>query len=97
MKLDVLIGFLVDLIKRFIKPTPRFFKILQFVSAVIFALFGLPGVINELCDGMGICIALPAWWDGLYSKATGVASILSIIITQLTVTEGAKKDLILRE
>jgi succinate dehydrogenase hydrophobic anchor subunit len=93
MKVDVLIGFVVDLIKRFIKPTPQFFKILQFLSAAIFALFGLQGVIHELCTSMGICISLPEWWDSLYSKATGIASILSMLIAQLTVTTDAKKDL----
>jgi hypothetical protein len=93
MKGEVLIGFVVDLIKRFVKPTPQFFKILQFLSGIIFALFGLQGVIHELCDGMGICITLPEWWEGLYSKATGVASVLSILIAQLTVPTDAKENL----
>lgn len=97
MKLEVLIGFLADFIKRFIKPTPTFFKITQVISAVIFAIYGLPGVIETACTDMGLCIPLPEWWSGLYSKVTGVASVLTILIAQLTTTTTGKEDLDLKD
>jgi hypothetical protein len=97
MKVDVLIGFVVDLIKRFIKPTPQFFKVLQFLGAVIFAVTGLPALIESLCSNVGVCIPLPEWWEGLYSKAISWASILSVLIAQLTVVSEEKKDLILKD
>jgi hypothetical protein len=96
MKLEILIGFIADLIKRFVKPTPQFFKVLQVLSAIIFAIFGLPGVIHSLCSQMGICIILPEWWDGLYSQVTGIASLVSILIAQLATPEENKGDLELK-
>lgn len=93
MKLELILGFLADLIKRFIKPTPAFFKITQVISGIIFAIYGLPGVIETLCTDMKICIPLPDWWAGLYSQVTGVASIITILIAQLTATSESKEDL----
>jgi hypothetical protein len=97
MKVELLIGFLADIIKRFIKPTPQFFKILQILSSIIFAITGLPEIIHSLCDNIGVCITMPIWWDSLHSTAMSYAAIFTILISQLTTKTEEKGDLVLKD
>lgn len=78
--------FLVQLVKRFLAKTPKFFKILQVLSIVLAIVTGLP----SLLESAGI--VLPAALSVLASKVISIASIVAAFITQLTATETAKKN-----
>lgn len=72
------INFLVELIKRFGGPTPKFFKILQLLGAVAALIGFIPFIIQKLNINLSV-----NWSNGL-QIALQVAGIITAVGTQLT-------------
>lgn len=79
--------FILDLVKRFLAKTPKFFKIIRIISIVLAVVTGLP----ELLQSAGV--ELSETIKAISSKVVSIASLIAAFIAQLTVTEEAKKDL----
>lgn len=74
--------FLVDLVKRFLAKSPKFFKWIQVISLVTALVTGLP----DLLETVGI--VLPEKFAILQNKAVAIAALVATFIAQLTVKEG---------
>jgi hypothetical protein len=73
-----MITFLQELFLRLSTKSPKFFKVIQLVSAIAAAVTGLPGLFQELN------ITLPAWAVILQNKSVAWASATSLFISLLT-------------
>lgn len=67
----------IELFKRIASDNPKFFKWVQFVSAVIGIIAFIPDLLAFLD------IASPSWLEVLHTKAVKVGALISIFIAQL--------------
>ena len=74
-----MITFLQELFMRLSAKSPKFFKVIQFVSGLSAAVTGLPGLLQELN------VNLPDWAEVLQNKSVAWASATSLFISMLTV------------
>jgi hypothetical protein len=74
-----MITFLQELFMRLSAKSPKFFKVIQFVSLLAAAVTGLPGLLQEMN------INLPDWAEVLQNKSVAWASATSLFISMLTV------------
>lgn len=81
--------FLVDLVRRFLAKTPKFFKWVQVISLVAALVTGLPGFLET------VGIALPEKLAVLQNKVVAIAALVSAFVAQLAVSDSSatKKDL----
>lgn len=76
-----LLAFLIELVQRIGKKSPKFFQIISWISGISTAITGLPGFL-KLFD-----ITLPAPFNILSNKAVAIASLVGLIISNLTVKD----------
>lgn len=81
-------NFLSEMLKRLFGKTPWFFKVIQIISGIIAVIMLGPDIIDAI-QGSGI--KLPDTWTGFVAKAVGIASAISTVIAQLTVTTEVKE------
>lgn len=74
-----MITFLQELFMRLSAKSPKFFKVIQFVSGLAAAVTGLPGLLQELS------VDIPDWAEILQNKSVAWASATSLFISMLTV------------
>lgn len=75
----------IELLKRIASDNPKFFKWVQFVSAVIGIVAFIPDVLAFLD------IASPSWLEVLHSKAVKGGALTAILMAQLP-NPNDKKD-----
>jgi hypothetical protein len=85
MKNTVLIDFVVELIKRFGSKSPKFFVILQYISAALTIITGIPELITFLNAEFGLTIIVPFKLEIFANKLVAWCSLVSWIIAKLTV------------
>lgn len=73
------IEFFSELINRLFAKSPKFFKIFQIVSGLVALVAGLPALLDSLH------VVLPAALSALESKVVGVAGVVALFISLLTV------------
>lgn len=78
-----LLLFLQELVKRLVSKSPKFFKILQWITALTSVITGLPGFLAKLS------IHLPAPWDALANQTVAVAAAVAWLIAKLPVQSPA--------
>lgn len=76
--------FILELISRLFSKNPKFFKIIQVISAIIAIITGLP----EYLTSLGI--VLPDNLITLENKTIAIASIVAMIIAQFPTQESTK-------
>lgn len=78
--------FIGQIIKRFVAPSPTFFKVVKYVSVAIALITGLPAFLQE--NG----IDLPEAIDVIASKVIMWAGVVAALVAQLTVDDQAKAE-----
>lgn len=79
-------SFLGQIIKRFVAPSPTFFKVVKYISVAVALITGLPAFLQE--NG----IVLPEAIEVISSKVIMWAGVVSALIAQLTVNDQAKVE-----
>lgn len=74
-----LLAFLIELVQRVSKKSPKFFQIISWISAFATAITGLPGFL-EMFD-----ITLPDPLNILSNKIVAISSLVAFLISNLTV------------
>jgi len=69
--------FIIELIQRFATNNPKFFKVIQAVSAIIAVIAFVPDLLSYLD------ISSPEWLSVLNDKATKIGALTAIILAQL--------------
>lgn len=69
--------FLVELVQRFATNNPKFFKVIQAVSAIIAVIAFIPDLLSYLD------ISSPKWLSVLNDKATKIGALTAIVLAQL--------------
>lgn len=82
--MNPLFSFLIEIVQRLRTKSPKFFNVLKIIAAIATALTGLPGALKSMN------IALPANLCVLENKTVAVASIVVLIMAQLTVIDPSK-------
>jgi len=77
MTTNPLLAYLQELFLRLSTKSPKFFKIIQLVSAIATLVTGLPGLFSELG------IKLPDWATVLQSKTIAFATLTALFISKL--------------
>jgi len=67
----------IELFKRIASDNPKFFKLIQVISAVVAVVAFIPDLLAFLE------IAAPSWLDVLHDKTVKVGALISIFIAQL--------------
>ncbi len=97
MNNNLIIQFVVELVKRLAADTPWFFRVLSIIGVVVAVVSGLPGLLTYVCDNMQVCITLPEAWEAIYSKVLSISGIVMTFIAQLTATTTEKEKEALRD
>jgi len=69
--------FITELIQRFATKNPKFFKVIQTISAAVAFVAFIP----DLCAYLDI--ASPAWLELVHDKAVKIGALTAIILAQL--------------
>ena len=77
--------FITELVRRFAKKNPKFFQIIQAISATVAFVAFIPDLAAYLE------IASPAWLEILHDKAIKIGALTAIILAQLP-NEQSKND-----
>ncbi len=73
--------FLIELIKRFLSKTPKFFKVVKAISVIVALITGIPALLEQAN------IVLPDSLNAIASKVVSIAALISAFISQLTTTD----------
>lgn len=73
--------FLVQLVKRFLSSTPKFFKVVKVLAIVTALIAGVPALLQN--SG----IVLPEAIQAIASKVVSISALVAAFIAQLTTTD----------
>ena len=69
--------FIIELIQRFATSNPKFFKVIQAISAAVAIVAFIPDLLVYLD------IASPSWLELLHDKAVKIGALTAVIMAQL--------------
>lgn len=76
--------FITEIINRIGMKSPSFFRIMQWISIAVAAISGLPALIAQFQNDLGV--TLPDWMLTISSKLVAISAIVAWIMAKLPVS-----------
>lgn len=78
--------FIIELVQRFATNNPKFFKVIQVISALVAVVAFIPDLLAYLD------ITSPSWLEVAHDKAVKIGALTAIILAQLPNDQPQKSD-----
>lgn len=76
--------FITEIINRIGMKSPSFFRIMQWISIAVAAISGLPALIAQFQNDLGV--TLPDWMLSISSKLVAISAIVAWVMAKLPVS-----------